>query len=140
MFRNEHKTSQEAATRISSKNYPNHKLDTISNQTFCSCKSNLVTSPLLLSYDNSRSIFLKTDWSAGGIGYILMQLDDSPDYLAAVAHLTTTGEYLFDVSLDGPILRPVLFGSRANLSYERNYHSFVREVACRRWSIAVCRK
>ena len=68
--------------------------------------------------------------------YILIHPDDSPDSLAAITHLAATGEYLFDILLDGPRLRPVLFGSRANLSYERNYHFFVGEVACGRWSIA----
>ena len=107
---------------------------------FCSCKSNLVTSPLMLRCDSSCPIFLKTDWSTGGMGYILMQPDDSPDSLAAITHLATTGECLFHISLDGPRLRPLLFGSRANLSYECNYHSFLREVAYGRWSIAACRK
>ena len=94
----------------------------------------------MLRYDSSRLTFLKTDWSAGGIGYILMQPDDSQDLLVAIKHLTATGECLFDILLDGPRLRPVLFGSRANMSYDRSYHSFVGEVAYVRWSIAVCRK
>ena len=106
----------------------------------CSCKPNLVTSPLLLRFDSSRPNFLKTDWSAGRMGYILMHPDDSPDSLAAITHMAVTGKCLFDISLDGPRLRPVLFGSRANLSYERNYHSFVGEVACGRWITAAYRK
>ena len=69
-----------------------------------------------------------------------MKPDNSLDSLAAIKHLTATDECLFDISLDGPRLRPVLFGSRANMPYERNYHSFVDEVACGRWSIAACRK
>ena len=59
------------------------------------------------------------------MGYILMQSDDSPDSLTAIKHLAATGKYLFDVSLDGPKLRPVLFGSRSNILYERDCHSFV---------------
>ena len=84
---------------------------------FCSCKSNLVTSHLLLRYDSSRPRFLKTDWSADGMGYILMQPDDSLYSLAAINHLAAIGEFLFDMSLDGPRLRRVLFGSHANMSY-----------------------
>ena len=34
---------------------------------FCDCKSNLMTSSLLLRYNSSRQTFLKTDWSTGGI-------------------------------------------------------------------------
>ena len=50
----------------------------------CSCKSNPVTSPLLLRYDSSRPIFLKMNWSTGEMGYILMNPDDSPIFLAAI--------------------------------------------------------
>ena len=107
---------------------------------FCDCKIHLETSPLLLRFDSSRPTFLKTDWSAGGIGYILMQPNDSSYSIAAMKYLVDTGECLFDLSLDGPRLRPVLFGSRSNLPYESDYHSFVGEIACRQWSIAACRK
>ena len=107
---------------------------------FCDCKTHVVTSPLLLRFDSSRPTFLKTDWPAGGMGYILMQPDDSSDSIAAMNYLADTGEFLFDLSLDGPRLRPVLFGSRSNLPYKSDYHSFVGEVACGRWSISACRK
>ena len=69
-----------------------------------------------------------------------MQPGDSPASLKAINHLTATGECLFDISLDGPRLHPILFSYRANMTYERNYHSFVGEVACGWWSIAACRK
>ena len=106
----------------------------------CDCKFNLISSPLLLRYDSSRPTFLKTDWSAVDIGYIVMQPDDSLDSLAFIKHLAATGDCLFDVSLDSSRLRPVLFLSRSNMSHERDYHSFVGEVACGRWSIASYRK
>ena len=69
-----------------------------------------------------------------------MHSDESPASCVAIKHLAAIGECLFDLSLDGPRLRPVLFGSRSNISHERNYHSFVGKVACERWSIATCRK
>ena len=50
------------------------------------CKYHLVSSPLLLRYDSSKSAFLKTDWSAGGMGYILIQADDSPQSLKLYRH------------------------------------------------------
>ena len=59
-------------------------------------KNNLVTSPLLLRYDSSKPTFLKTDWYAGGMGYILMQPDNSPVSIAAIETLQSTGECLFD--------------------------------------------
>ena len=69
-----------------------------------------------------------------------MKLDDSLDSLAAIKDLAATSECLFDVSLNDPRLRPVLFKSRSNMSYECDYHSFVGEVVCRRWSIDACCK
>ena len=107
---------------------------------FNDCKSSLIISSPLLRYNSSRPTFLKKDWSTGGMIYILMQPDESPDSCVAIKHLAAIGECLFDLSLDGPRLRPELFGSRSNMSHERNYHSFVGKVACGRWSIATCRK
>ena len=74
-------------------------------------KNYLVTSPLLLRYDSSKPAFPKTDWSADGMGYILTQVDDLPQSVAAIQLLKDKGEYTFDLSLDGPRLRPVFFGS-----------------------------
>ena len=98
---------------------------------FDHCKYHLVSSPLLLRYDSSKPVFLKTDWFASGIGYILMQADDSPQCLKAVQILENTGDCLFDLYLGGPRLRPV-FLSRSNQPYEEHYHFFVGEVACGR--------
>ena len=68
---------------------------------------------------------------------MLMQPDDPSVSLAAIKHLTLTGELLFDLFFDGPNLRPVLFGSYSNMTYDRNYHFFVSEVACGRLDIDV---
>ena len=81
---------------------------------FDNCKQHLVSSPLLLRYDSSKPVFLKTDWSAGDMGYILMQADDSPQSIEAVQKLENTEDCDFVLSLDGPRLRPVFFGSRSN--------------------------
>ena len=74
---------------------------------FHDCKTHLITSPLLLQYDSTKPAFLKTDWSAGGMGYILMQADETSQSVATVRLLEETGEYTFNFSLDGPRLRPV---------------------------------
>ena len=84
--------------------------------------------------------FRKPDWSAGGMGYILMQPDNSPESLAAILHLESTGECLFDYKRSGPRLMPIIFNSRVNLEHEKHYHSFVGEIACGRWAISRLRK
>ena len=78
---------------------------------FRSCKSNLITSPFLLRYDSSKPDFLKTDWSASGMGYIIMQSDNSQEFVKALRHLVSKGECLFELSLDGPRLYPVVLVS-----------------------------
>ena len=39
------------------------------------CKTNLTTSPVLARFDSNKPTFLKTDWSAEGMEYILLQPD-----------------------------------------------------------------
>ena len=53
-------------------------------------KSKLVSSPSLLHYNSFKLVFLKTDWSASGMGYILMQLDNSPESLIVIKYLSKT--------------------------------------------------
>ena len=60
--------------------------------------------------------------------------------MAAIRLLEETGECTFDLSIYGPRLRPVFFGSRSNQPFEIHYHSFVGEVACGRWAICCCRR
>ena len=61
-----------------------------------------------------------------------MQLNDTFNSVTAIKHLALAGACMFDLSLDEPRLRPVLFGSYSNMTYEGNYHSFIGEVACGR--------
>ena len=60
--------------------------------------------------------------------------------MVALKHLAAIGECLFDLSLDGPRLQSILFGSRDNMSYARNYYSCDGEVVCERWNISACHK
>ena len=103
-------------------------------------KNQLVTSPLLLRYNSSKPVFLKIDWPAGGMGYILMQDNEYPQSLVTLTVLDNTGECTFDFPFDGSRLRHVSFGSCSNRTFEVHYHSFVDEVACGRWTFSCYRK
>ena len=74
------------------------------------------------------------------MGFILMQPADDEQLCEASEHLQKTGEYLFNLSLDRPFLKPLSFGSRACTDIEKNFHSFVGEAACRRWNIVKNRR
>ena len=103
---------------------------------FNDMKQCITSSPILIRYDPTRPVFLKTDWSAEGMGWILMQPAADDESRKASKTLQETGECRFDLSKNGARLRPVQFGSRACTTAERKFHSFVGEAACGRWAIA----
>jgi hypothetical protein len=97
---------------------------------FDSMKEALTSSPVLAQFDSSKPVFLKTDWSASGMGFILMQPDGSKESLAAIAKLAVGEDNEFDTAMTGARLWPVLFGSRKCDDRETRYHSMVGEAAC----------
>jgi hypothetical protein len=103
-------------------------------------KKDITSSPVLARFDPSQPTFLKTDWSANGMGWILMQPAMDEDSQRAVKELKDTGECKFDLSIKGPRLNPVAYGSRGCSDMERLFHSFVGEAACGRWAISQNRK
>jgi hypothetical protein len=66
--------------------------------------------PCLLRY--FQALFLKTDWAGTGMGWILMQPDDSDASAAELALFRSDGICNFDVTMNGARLRPIRFGSR----------------------------
>ena len=109
-------------------------------QLFEDLKRCITSSPVLARYNPNKPTFLKTDWSAEGMGWILMQPSDDNESITATKLLLEKGECLFDLSLTGPRLQPIAFGSRACTDMERKLHSFVSEVACGRWAIGQNRR
>ena len=107
---------------------------------FDKCKKGITSPPVFARYDSDKPVFLKTDWSAEGMGYILMQPDDSATSKDATIKLLETGVCDFDLTLKSPRLRPICFKIRSNRDYEEHYHSFVGEIACGCWAIAHLKK
>jgi hypothetical protein len=93
-------------------------------------KEALTSSPVMARFDSSKPVFLKTDWSASGMGFIRMQPDVSKESLAVIAKLAEGEDNEFDTAMTGAWLRPVLFGSRKCDDRETHYHSMVGEAAC----------
>ncbi|GFH55607.1 hypothetical protein CTEN210_12083 [Chaetoceros tenuissimus] len=96
-------------------------------QLFNESKECILSSPILAGYDPDLPLFLKTDWSASGMSWILMQPARDEESLAAVTTLRETGKNLFDLSPSRPRLLPLSFGSRACSHSEQHWHSFVGE-------------
>ena len=103
-------------------------------------KIGITSSPILARFDADKPTFLKTDWSAEGMGWILMQPADDEESIAATKLLKETGECKFDLCMNGARLKPIFFGSRSCNDMERKYHSFTGEGACGRWAIGQNRK
>ena len=105
-------------------------------QLFEDMKHCITSSPILARYDPSKPTFLKSDWSAEGMGFIIMQPADDDESKTALKTLTSKGICTFDLSMNGARLKPVRFGSRSCTDTEKNFHSFVGEAAAGRWAIA----
>jgi len=103
-------------------------------------KVGITSSPVLARFDPEKPTFPKTDWSAEGMGWILMQPADDDESTKAMQILKRTGEYQFDLSTNGARLKPIFFGSRSCNDMEKKYHSFTGEGACGRWAIGQNRK
>ena len=82
-------------------------------------KKGITSPPVLTRYDSDRHIFLKSDWSAEGMGYILHQPDNGIESKTASLKLSETGECDFYLTLKGPRLRLLCFNSRSNRPYEK---------------------
>ena len=61
-----------------------------------------------------------SDWSASDMGCILVQSTIRTTSLTALKHFIKTGDCGFELSLDGPRLSLVLFGSRSNFLFEED--------------------
>lgn len=109
---------------------------------FDQLKRDLTSDPCLARACSSKPFFLKTDWSSAGMGWILMQPDDSAASQAALAALREgDGDSCeFDLNMNGPRLRPTAFGSRKTTAPESTYHSMTGEACSGRYGISCNRR
>ena len=85
-------------------------------------KVGITLSPCLARYDSFKPFF-KMDWAGTGMGWILMQPNDSDASAVALALLRSEGTCNFDVPMNGARLCPIRFGSRSCTEHECHYHS-----------------
>ena len=109
-------------------------------QLFEDVKVCITSSPVLARYDPDKPKFLKTDWSAEGMGWIMMQPANNAESIRATEILRKTRECLFGLTRNVARFRPTGFGFRCCLEQENKYHSFVGEAACGCWAIGQNRR
>lgn len=107
---------------------------------FSEMKLAITSSPMLARYDPAKPTFIKTDWCALGMAWIIMQPDNSDESASATKIMLNEGICNFDLTLDGARLQPIAFGSRSCTSTESHFHSFVGEVCSGRWGFAKNRR
>ena len=81
-------------------------------------KTAITSSPVLIRYDPDQPLFLKTDWSSDGMGWILLQPAGDTESQKAAKTLLETGDCAFDLTKSGARLQPIAYGSRANTDSE----------------------
>ena len=97
---------------------------------FRDIKLSITLSPVLARYDPGKPTFLKSNWSAEGMSYILMQPANDKALMEATVLLLKTGDCVLDTTKYGARLQPILFGSRCCTGLERQSRSFFGEAAC----------
>ena len=105
---------------------------------FDQLKPNIVSFTFLSHYDSSGPCFLQTDWSVNAFGSILLQPNAFPKSLAALEHLSHTGECKFDFA--GCTTSTNRFGIRWCTEYEQHLPLVVGEAAFGRLAIGQDRK
>ena len=98
-------------------------------------KGNVTSAPILTRFNPDKPTFLKTDWSAEVMGWILMKPFGYKESIKAIPLLKTNGKYNFDLNRDGARLQPIAFGLRICTEMESKLHSFIGEAASGGWVI-----
>ena len=83
-------------------------------------KTGITSSPVLARFDADKPTFLKTDWSAEGMGWILMQPADDKESQLATKLLKDKGECKFDLSMNGARLKPIFLDHAAVMIWKEN--------------------
>jgi hypothetical protein len=78
---------------------------------------------------------LKTDWSKDGLGYVLLQAEDSDVSAAAVLSEEAGCPCLFDHNKSGLRLCPIMLSSRRFQGAELIYQYYVGEAATGLWAM-----
>ncbi len=64
--------------------FPKNSYTSHHNNAFQHLKTAVTSKPILQRYNHNKRCYLKTNFSAKGLGYAICQPDDSPDSLAAM--------------------------------------------------------
>ena len=69
------------------------------------------------------------------MGYVFIQSNNIHESLVDLKDLENTWDFEFELTLNEPQIRPIVFRLRSNLSHNKYHHSFIYKVVCGRWII-----
>jgi hypothetical protein len=99
-------------------------------------KQEVIDSVVLARPNYNRRFYLKTEWSCHGVGAVLCQVDlTCMVSLEAEKSKAADSPWIFDKTLSGPRLVPILFLSWLCNTREQNHHSYVGETGTGQWAI-----
>jgi hypothetical protein len=90
-------------------------------------KKAILSAPCLRRHDTGKRNYLRTDFSAKGMGYALLQPEDTDEAISAMNREIAGGPCEFDINMSSPRLFAVAFGARRNRGYEKFLHSHLGE-------------
>eukprot|EP00978_Attheya_sp_CCMP212_P034836 scaffold148387_cov31-Attheya_sp.AAC.1 len=90
-------------------------------------KQAILSAPCLRRHDTGKRNYLRTDFSAKGMGYALLQPEDMDEAISAMNREIAGGPCEFDIKMSSPRLFAVAFGARRNRGYEKCLHSHLGE-------------
>jgi hypothetical protein len=93
----------------------------------------ILSKPILQRANIKKRFYLKTDFSALGLGFALCQPDDSAESIAAMNREDAGGECEFEFCVSKMRLLPVAFGSRKTKGNEVHFHSHPGESLAASW-------
>ena len=102
-------------------------------------KSAILDDPCIQRFDHTKLIILRTDFSALGFGYVLLQPGDDSASTAAAQDYRDGKGFSFMTKDSRAILRPVCFGARKTRGNETRLHSHLGEGFSGDWAINKCR-
>ena len=106
---------------------------------FDDIRQSILSDPCLKRFNHRRRLYLKTDFSSYGFGYVAMQPSDNAASLSAMRREMEGGPCEFLLLDESLQLHPIAFGSRKTRGYETKLHSHLGEGFAGDWAINRCR-
>ena len=90
-------------------------------------KTSILSDPILKRTSSTKRIYIRTDFSSLGFGFVALQPGDNKESIEAVEREISGGQCEFELKKKGPRLFPCAFGSKKIAGYQRHVHvrSFV---------------